>query len=198
MLRKLFIVSILMSCCLYNKAQTNDSVFSAATLTSITLLNADNNQSQHVLKTAPEKRSLFIFLSPECPLCKNYSTMLNSLHQQFKNTIVFYGIIPGKTYSAKDVEAFKSTYQILFPLLIDSEKQLSNYLLATTTPQVILLDEHANLVYKGAIDNLAVSLGKQRLKPSQLYLQNAITASLQHQAIAVKRTKAIGCKINDY
>jgi thiol-disulfide isomerase/thioredoxin len=196
MMRTFYMLIILVSCLKIN-AQTNDSVFSAAALSAITLLNADN-QSEYFLKTTSEKPSVFIFLSPECPLCKNYATTLNALHHQFNNQIAFYGIIPGKAYSVKEVKAFSSYYQISFPLLVDSNKTLSNYLQASITPQVILLDEKQQLLYKGAIDNWAVSLGKQRLQPTQFYLKDAIEESLQHELIAIKRTKAVGCKINDY
>ena len=197
MLRKLYLLIIVMSC-LHVNAQTNDSVFSATTLFAIILLNADNNQSGYLLKTASEKPCVYIFLSPECPLCKNYAVTLNNLHRQFKDEVRFYGIIPGNAYSSKEIKAFASNYQINFPLLTDSNKILSNYLQASITPQVILLDKKQHLLYKGAIDNWAVSLGKQRLQPTQFYLKDALEKSLQNELITIKRTKAVGCKINDF
>jgi thiol-disulfide isomerase/thioredoxin len=197
MLRKFNLLTVLISCCLHLQAQTNDSVFSATILASVSLFNA-SNQSDLQLNISSGKPSLFIFLSPECPLCKNYSSTLNTLYQQFSDDILFYGVIPGKAYTIKEVQAFQLAYQINFPLLTDSNKILSNYLQATITPQAILLDEKQHLLYKGAIDNWAVSLGKQRLKPTEDYLMDAIKESLQHQVITIKRTNAVGCKINDY
>ncbi len=164
---------------------------------SVSLFNA-SNQSDLQLNISSDKPGLFIFLSPECPLCKNYSSTLNTLYQEFSNDILFYGVIPGKAYTTKEVQAFQSTYKISFPLLIDSNKILSNYLHATITPQAILLDGKQHLLYKGAIDNWAVSLGKQRLKPTEDYLKDAIKESVQHRLITIKRTQAVGCKINDY
>ena len=197
MLRKFYLLIVLIGCCLHLQAQINDSVFSATILSSVSLFNA-SNQSDFQLNISSEKPALFIFLSPECPLCKNYSSILNTLYQQFNKDIIFYSIIPGKAYSVKEVQDFQSTYQISFPVLIDSNKNLSNYLHATITPQVILLDGKQHLLYKGAIDNWAVSLGKQRLKATEDYLKDAIEQSLQHQLITIKRTQAVGCKINDY
>ena len=197
MLRNFLLLIVLMGCCLQLRAQTNDSVFAASMLSSVSLFNA-NNQSDYQLNFSSGKPTLFIFLSPECPLCKNYSVTLNNLHQQFKNEIRFYGIIPGNAYSSKEIKAFASNYQINFPLLTDSNKILSNYLQASITPQVILLDKKQHLLYKGAIDNWAVSLGKQRLQPTQFYLKDALEKSLQNELITIKRTKAVGCKINDF
>src|SRR5690348_6313652 len=102
MFRKFNLLIVLISCCLHLQAQTNDSVFSATTLSSVSLFNA-GDQSDLQLNLSSGKPSLFIFLSPECPLCKNYSSTLNTLYQQFSNDIYFYGVIPGKTYSIKEV-----------------------------------------------------------------------------------------------
>src|SRR4051794_19834831 len=107
MLRKLNLLTILICSCLCLQAQTNDSVFSATILGSVPLFNA-GNQSDLQLNISSVKPSLFIFLSPECPLCKNYSSTLNTLYLQFSNDILFYGVIPGKAYTTKEVQAFQS------------------------------------------------------------------------------------------
>ncbi|MGN6355229.1 MAG: redoxin domain-containing protein [Parafilimonas sp.] len=178
--------------------QKNDSVFNAVFISKIALnttdgksfyLNGENNQNF---------QTLLIFLSPECPLCKNYSPVLNDLYKQYSDRVNIYGIIPGKAYSAIDVKAFQKDYHIPFPLLTDSHKELTQYLQATVTPQVILLDNKYRLLYKGAIDNTLQSLGKQRLKPTAFYLNDALQASLSNKIISIKRTKAVGCIINDY
>ncbi|MGN6215145.1 redoxin domain-containing protein [Parafilimonas sp.] len=178
--------------------QKNDSVFNAVFISKIALnttdgksfyLNGENNQNF---------QTLLIFLSPECPLCKNYSPVLNDLYKQYSDRVNIYGIIPGKAYSAIDVKAFQKDYHIPFPLLTDSHKELTQYLQATVTPQVILLDNKYRLLYKGAIDNRLQSLGKQRLKPTAFYLNDALQASLSNKIITIKRTKAVGCIINDY
>lgn len=178
--------------------QKNDSVFNAVFISKIALnttdgksfyLNGENNQNL---------QTLLIFLSPECPLCKNYSPVLNDLYKQYSGQVNIYGIIPGKAYAAKDVEVFQNDNNIPFLLLTDTHKKLTQYLQATVTPQVILLDKNYRLLYKGAIDNRLQSLGKQRLKPTAFFLNDALQASLSNKTIPIKRTKAVGCIINDY
>jgi hypothetical protein len=83
-------------------------------------------------------------------------------------------------------------------LFIDSDKKLTTYLHATVTPQVILLNDKGELKYKGAIDNWAVSLGKQRVTTTQNFLDDALQQSLSDKTVLTKRTKAVGCRINDY
>lgn len=175
----------------------NDSVFKRTIFRSLYLTEASDNKKE-LLKESTKKLSLFIFLSPECPLCRQYSSFLKNLYRQFKADVEFYGIIPGKAYSAKEVKKYKDRYAIPFSLLIDENKELSNYLQASVTPQVILLNRNYEMVYKGAIDNLLMQLGKQRLKATEDFLANAISQTLHNERIAVKRTKAVGCRINDY
>ena len=140
----------------------------------------------------------FVFLSPECPICKNYSKILNELNDQWKQQVSFVGIVPGKSYSRKDINSFIKSYSISFPLYTDQSFALSKKLEATTTPEVILIDKNGMIVYRGAIDNWFVDLGKNRSKATSNYLDNAISQSLNGQTVVIHSTKPVGCLINDF
>ena len=178
--------------------QVNDSVFENTAFRSFKLLDAGNNQSTAIQNMDERQLLLFVFLSPECPLCKNYSPVLNDLQKQFGNQVAFAGIIPGRTYSAATVKAFAKKYNISFPLFIDPVKKLTNYLHAAITPEIIVLNNRYELVYKGAIDNRMKQLGVKRWQATENYLADAVSQYLQHTAVAVKRVKATGCLINDF
>jgi thiol-disulfide isomerase/thioredoxin len=185
--------------CFGNVFAQNDSVFNSNTLSSFRLYNTGADKSIRLPDAKTDKPfTLFIFLSPECPLCQNYLPLLKGLQEKYKTEIAFCGIIPGKAYSAEVVKRFASEYKVQFPLFIDSLKSLTGYLQATVTPQVILLNRKNVLIYKGAIDDLLMELGKRRVKAANEYLENAIVQSLGNKVVSVKRTKAVGCKINDY
>ena len=193
----------LLLCTSFSKTQfaqpLNDSVFQYSTIASVRLIDAATNKSNTIKHTpAIQPLLLIVFLSPECPLCKNYSAVLNDLQHQYNNNVQFTGIIPGKMYDAATINAFARKYKIAFPLLIDPAKKLTDYLHGTTTPEVILLNNQYELVYKGAIDNRVTQLGAQRWKATENYLSDAVSQYLQHTVIAVKRKKAIGCLINDF
>lgn len=196
---KKIVLLVILVCWLRSGLTQNDSVFSGKALSSFTLYHATGGKSIH-LPAASEGKSLsvFIFLSPECPLSQSYLPLLNSLNEKYTNNISFYGIIPGKAYSAKIVTEFALKYRVGIPLLIDSSKSLTTYMHATITPEIILLDNKNNLVYKGAVDDLLMDLGKRRVKATSEYLNDAIIQSLGNKAVSVKRTKAVGCRINDY
>ncbi len=177
----------------------NDSVFSASTLSSIRLFDIAEHRPASLEWPDPTGRPvLFVFLSPECPLCQNYSTVLNQLDHRYAGKIRIFGIIPGKSYRPEDITVFAQKYKIGYPLLIDSLLRLSHYLRASTTPEVILLDAHYQLLYKGAIDNWYRALGKSRIKATENYLQDALDHSFRKESPAPKRTTPIGCLINDF
>ena len=140
--------------------------------------------------------SVFVMLSPECPLCKNYISVINQI-QRNHPSLHFYGIIPGNAYNAEEINEFQKSYTPQFPLLIDAEKRLTSYFNATTTPECIFIDKEGSIKYRGLIDNWAFSLGQQRKVTTEHYLAAAIQATLENQQVITNQTRPIGCKIND-
>lgn len=188
--------------CGFFKAQAqlkNDSVFNKAIIEKIHLNNVQAGRSnKRLIPLTNQQLILFVFLSPECPICRNYTPVLNTLEQRYRQSIQMMGIVPGMTYSRAIVQAFAKKYKIKFPLFIDSRKELSNYLQASITPEVILLNNHCELMYKGAIDNRIKQLGVQRWKATENYLEDVVNKYLEHSSIVVKRITPIGCRINDF
>ncbi|MEX6688266.1 redoxin domain-containing protein [Danxiaibacter flavus] len=144
------------------------------------------------------RSSLFVFLSPECPLCKGYMKLFDSIYNQYKEHVNIYGVFPGKAYSTSDIQSFASEYSVHIPLYIDSAMSLTHYLNAAVTPEAVLLNDKNELVYKGAIDNLLEGLGKRKIKATAFYLQDALEQSLNNKTVVIKSIKAVGCKINEY
>ena len=196
MKRMIYIAVFLAAFCHVN-AQLTTQRFDAAIISSFQLQNVQVEQFVTAdIKNKP--LTAFVFLSPECPLCRNYTKTINQLQQDYHQQVQFIGIIPGKAYSTDDVKDFIKKYRAAHDIMIDREQKLTHYLQATVTPQVILLDDKATLIYTGAIDDWAQSLGKQRLQASQHYLENAINQSLKSAIVKIKKTEPVGCKINDY
>jgi len=198
-LKKYFLCLLLLYCSHSYAQSKNDSVFSAEFISTTQLADAKAGEIIHLGRgIGTGKPVLFIFLSPECPLCQQYSLVLNKLYGEYGKKVNFYGIIPGKTFDANTINGFSEKYKIAFPLYIDRVLKLSRYLQATATPEVILLDNRSELLYKGAIDDWFADLGKQRSRTTKNFLHDALDQQLGGEPVAVKRTKAIGCYINDY
>jgi hypothetical protein len=154
--------------------------------------------SQADAQPASTPLRVVIFLSPECPLCQNYSLPLNELVKKYAGKVQFTGVVPGKAYSAGDVSAFVQKYHIGFPITIDSARTVSTSLKATVTPEVFLLGPDKKVLYHGSIDNWIKDLGMQSTRPTVFYLQDAIDESLAHQPVRNPYNKPVGCLINDY
>ena len=199
---KVYIIGLLALCgAIRLKAQqVNDSIFRQSTLQSFQLIDPVGQKPARLNSTgAGDQLLLFVFISPECPLCQAYSPFLNALSLQYQQTVQTMGIIPGRSYTNADVQAFIKKYKTGFPLLIDKKKQLTNYLQASITPEVVLLNDQFELIYRGAVDNSVKQLGGvKNLHPTEKYLEDAINKYLQHTSIALKRVKAVGCRINDF
>ncbi|CAH0242850.1 hypothetical protein SRABI27_02765 [Pedobacter sp. Bi27] len=171
------------------KAQEN--LVSPAKINAIKLINLTGKESRINLN----KTTIIVFLSPECPLCKNYLPGLVKL-QNANKSINFCGVIPGTSYSIKEINELKNEYGINFDLLTDKDKRLSKYLGATTTPEVFLISKMGAIVYSGLIDNWSSSLGQKRLVITEKYLEQAIKDLLNGKQ-TFKKTIPVGCLIND-
>ena len=194
---KLFLV-FLLSGSFAARAQVTDIHFDLATIKKISLVN-EHNQSRPLTKDISKPLNLFVFLSPECPLCKNYTTVLNKISQDFSvDSFVIIGIISGNAYSVEAVNSFKKDFSVAFPLFIDPAKKLTGYLQATITPEVVLMNDKGKLIYRGAIDDWVTDLGKNKIRPEKEYLRSALTQYINHQPVSIKKTKPKGCYINEY
>lgn len=142
------------------------------------------------------KAIVFIFLSPECPLCQSYSLTLKQLYTKYhKLGIGFVGIIPGNDFNAEVIKNYQQTYQVPFPIYRDKQHTYVKYMKATITPEVFLLNGKHKILYGGRIDNWAYELGKKRKVITENNLKDALDAFITNQPIKTTKTKAVGCFI---
>ena len=139
-----------------------------------------------------------VFLSSECPLCQNYSLVLNKLQTRFENDLDVVGVFPGKSEQIASCRMFRKKYNIQFILLTDTLRKLDGLLGARITPEVFLLDHNKNLIYHGAIDNWVVALGTTRIKTTENYLEDGVEEFLNGTPVKIKEKPAIGCLINNF
>lgn len=136
------------------------------------------------------------FLSPECPLCINYTLAFREMSNQFSNdSIVFYGVHSGQWFSAKEVQEYQLKYRLSFEMFLDNGNQLAQNLSATVTPEVFVLNSKSEIIYSGKIDNWVNDLGKKKLEVSEHYLEGVLTAFLNGKPVNQKGTTPIGCLI---
>ncbi|MEM7374038.1 MAG: redoxin domain-containing protein [Bacteroidota bacterium] len=140
--------------------------------------------------------SVIFFLSPECPLCENYSLTIRTLREQFSDdSVAFYGIFSGKYFSRELIQTYLATYNPQVIPLLDPTYQTKTLLEANVTPEAFVIDALGTQLYRGSIDNWIPALGKKRTVITRHYLRDVLHASLTGDEIPYTQTKAVGCFI---
>jgi peroxiredoxin len=157
----------------------------------------DLKENPVVLKeTFSGKARVYIFLSPECPLCQSYSLTLRNLYDQYhQKGIEMIGIIPGADFTTAQIIEYRIKYKIPFTLLKDEKFLIVRKYKGTTTPEVVVVNGAGMLMYQGRIDNWAYELGKKRNVITEHDLQNVLELIATNKPVKVTRTKPVGCFI---
>lgn len=164
----------------------------------VTLVSFENTETL-VLPKNPSAGSLkvILFLDPECPVSNAYMKEIKSIYADYSaKGVSFEAYFPMETVTDKDIKAFLKKYNATFPGFTDPDLRKATRYKATTMPEVVLLNANGLTVYQGAIDNWFYALGKSRPKATDLYLRNALEATLNGNPIMQSKTQAIGCFIN--
>jgi peroxiredoxin len=141
------------------------------------------------------RAAVFVFLAPDCPLSQNYTLTLNRLHTEFQDDgIAFYGVVAGE-FEKNEIDGFTETYNVNFPVLQDHNFELVDSLGATKTPEAFVVKLDGKTLYKGAIDDWAVELGRHRRIVTRHYLSDVLNHVLNGHEILFSETPAVGCFI---
>ncbi|MBX7107552.1 MAG: redoxin domain-containing protein [Chitinophagales bacterium] len=160
----------------------------------------DLNTVQHEKFSFAELRSakavVIIFLQPECPFCNSYAKTFRRLDSTFQEAdIVMLGVVSGKNYAGSEITEYSTKNRLHFTILLDPDFVLQKKLNATITPEVFLISNSGQTLYRGMIDNWGYEIGKVRPMVTAHYLTDAVNAMLQNKPIIIDSTKAIGCYI---
>lgn len=148
------------------------------------------------LNSDVEKLKVFIFMSPECPLCISYSKVLLDMNDHFKSAgVLFFAIYPGTYYTPEQIKEFQLEYDFYLETYLDPTSEFAKLFNATVTPEVFLLSKKGEVMYSGAIDDWAFAPGKKRQVTEKRYLENAINQVLAGEIPEPSQTEAIGCYI---
>jgi thiol-disulfide isomerase/thioredoxin len=145
---------------------------------------------------AQNKPTLTVFFDIECPICQNYTGRLQELYEKYKTQIDFKIVYPTKNTTRGDVRRFEREYSFKIPFVIDTEHIAVKKHDATTMPEVVFVSSNNEILYRGAIDNQFIGLGKFRPTTTEKYLQNAIENWLNNRVVNLQKTEPIGCLIN--
>jgi peroxiredoxin len=136
------------------------------------------------------------FTCNHCPIAIEYYERMNEFATKHCGTggkvaLVAISVSNLETDKLPRMKELSQRRTLQFPYLHDQTQRAAKDFGATTTPQFCVLDQDRILVYRGAWDD--------DLNPTKVrnrYIEDAVTAVLKRQRLAVNETKAVGCPID--
>ena len=133
----------------------------------------------------------YIFVSTRCPVSNAYNERMEKLFQAFKSKkIALIGINSNKAENSEEIKTHAKDKGLSFPILKDIGNKVADYLKASFTPEVFLLNSKSELIYHGRIDD-----SRRENSVNSKDLENAFQSVVSSSPIKVKETKAFGCSI---
>ncbi len=140
------------------------------------------------------KYTVYIFYSPDCPMCVKYVYTLNQLNNNYKkHGVNIVAACSNYFTTPAAIAKFKVKHNPNFTLLHDKDAILAQKYRATITPEVVVVDKREQILYRGLVDNWFYSPGKYRPVATQFYLRDALDSLIANKEVLIKSTDAIGC-----
>ncbi|TND03926.1 MAG: alkyl hydroperoxide reductase [Bacteroidetes bacterium] len=144
----------------------------------------------------PAKTTVFVFLSPDCPLCQSYTSLLSGMSDSIKACrMQLFGVFPGSFYTPEEIEAYRSEYAVRFPCVQDKRMWLCDTLGATVTPEAFVMDVSGKILYRGRIDDWMYDIGRKKPAPTRHDLRQALREVCSGRKVSVPETVPVGCFI---
>ncbi len=146
------------------------------------------------------KGTLVIFTCNHCPYVKAWEERtVATANEAMKAGYGVIAINPNDPSEYKD-DGFEANQNraknagMMYPYVVDEGSKLALAFGAKRTPEFFLFDAEGILIYHGALDDNAQDADGV----SKTYLQDALTANTNGQAITTTKSKSVGCSIKFY
>mgnify|MGYP001247590419 CR=1 FL=1 len=147
-----------------------------------------------IKSTIPDVK-VFIALDPECPLSQSYTKKISQLHKKYHPKVLFVCFFPGDHYTDQEINLFVKKYNLNTEFFVDRKLIITKTFNASVVPEVFVLNNNYEIIYKGLIDNWIGEIGRKKQYINEEYLINAIEAALNNNLPLINSTEAIGCLI---
>ncbi len=135
----------------------------------------------------------YTILNTECPISQQIIPTINDLEKNYGD-IKFIAVFT--TWDTQgQINTFKKKYKLTTAIIHDKKHKLINSLSASITPEVFLLNKSKQIIYKGAISDQFIALGKRKKSGVTCYLEEAIKDYQNNKTVKVTSLTAVGCKI---
>jgi hypothetical protein len=132
-----------------------------------------------------------VFLDAGCPLANRYAPVLDQFAERFDDRVAVLGVME----NGGDAPAFVRRHRLRYPVVPDRDASFADRVRAVRTPEVVLLDSHRRIRYRGRVDDRYGVGGKDRGRATRDDLADAVADLLAGRPVAVPVTPAAGCAI---
>jgi peroxiredoxin len=135
-----------------------------------------------------------VFLSTQCPISNAYLPTLGEIAEKYRREgIEFFGVVSDPSTTLQQARHHHKEFKIAFPVLFDGSGELRLLLAPTHTPESFVLDRSRQVIYRGAIDDLYVRVGKKQAVAQNHFLTSAIQCVIENKPCSIAQTEPVGC-----
>ena len=146
------------------------------------------------LELGGRKAAVLVFISRDCPVANSLAPEINRIVAAYTN-FAFYVVHADADTKPEAAAQHARDFQFQAPVLLDPSQRLVKLAGATRTPEAVVLNAEANVLYRGRINDLYAALGKRRARPTRHDLREALDAIDAGKPVANSETKVVGCHI---
>ncbi|HUE12620.1 MAG TPA: redoxin domain-containing protein [Planctomycetaceae bacterium] len=156
----------------------------------------DSLGTSHSLDDWKDRRAIVVlFLGTDCPLARQYGSLLAQLAETYKaKGVQFVGIDPNQQDSLAAINHYVQIHKLPFPILKDLGNVVADKFQAVRTPEAFVLDDRRVVRYRGRIDD-RFGVGYVRGRVSNTYLADALEDVLAGRPVRKPEVEAVGCRI---
>ncbi len=148
----------------------------------------------HITQRDDKKIAVLVFLTTECPLCRQYVPELNRIAAAVPDDrIAFFGVISDRSTTRTEARKFCDEFDIDFPVVFDSSGEIAAALEPTHVPEAFVIRPDGEVLYRGRINDLYADVNKKRNAARQHDLLDAVNAVVAGEKLATVRTTPVGC-----
>lgn len=154
-----------------------------------------SGETVQLLSYLKDKVLVIAYTGLGCPISGRYAPRLEAIYKEFSaKGVSFVGINANPQDRPEAIAKEIKELGITFPVLQDFEQALTKQLDAQTSTIAFVVDKGGVLRYRGMIDD-QYTVGAQKEKPTNKYLERAIRSVLAGKEPEVAKTVAPGCLI---
>jgi len=140
--------------------------------------------------------TVLLFYWHDCPVCNSYAPEIARMCNSYTNFSFFIVQVDAELTKAT-AKKHASEYNLKASVLLDPDHRLVRWAKASVTPEAFIIGKDGKILYQGRIDDLYAGIGKKRSAATQHDLREALEAISLKQPVRTKKTKAVGCLIQD-